>query len=126
MVCEPDNSSDIYLAMVVQFLLFFQQPVEPGKGGLEYIYLHTLPILAGGYVWLVPGGCCLPQDDTHRDERQEELSVMRERYKSFIHTEGLLPMVWFRRFLFVYSSAFLLVGVSNNISIALLLNNGLL
>ncbi|XP_035697698.1 polyunsaturated fatty acid lipoxygenase ALOX8-like [Branchiostoma floridae] len=67
--------------------------LNPDDNGPTIYFPVDRWIRAGGSVWLVPGGCCLPQDDTHRDERQEELSVMRERYKSFIHTEGLLPML---------------------------------
>ncbi|KAI8491764.1 Arachidonate 5-lipoxygenase [Branchiostoma belcheri] len=44
-------------------------------------------------VWLVPGGCVLPQDDKHPDQRKAELKVMRERYASYNPVEGLLPML---------------------------------
>ncbi|XP_035697692.1 polyunsaturated fatty acid lipoxygenase ALOX15-like [Branchiostoma floridae] len=66
--------------------------LSPGENGPTYYFPVDRWIGAGGYVWLVPGGCCLPQDDWHPHERQKELLVMKERYKSFNHTEGLLPM----------------------------------
>ncbi|XP_019628491.1 PREDICTED: arachidonate 8S-lipoxygenase-like [Branchiostoma belcheri] len=43
-------------------------------------------------VWLVPGGCVLPQDEKHPEQRKAELKVMRERYASKTAVEGLLPM----------------------------------
>ncbi|XP_078616823.1 polyunsaturated fatty acid lipoxygenase ALOX8-like [Branchiostoma floridae x Branchiostoma japonicum] len=67
--------------------------LSPGENGPIYYFPVDRWIGAGGYVWLVPGGCCLPQDDWHPHERQKELLVMKERYKSFSHTEGLLPML---------------------------------
>ncbi|CAH1251330.1 ALOX5 [Branchiostoma lanceolatum] len=67
--------------------------LEPESHGPTYFFPVTRWIKAGTSVWLVPGGVCLPQDETHPDQRQDELKVMQERYASFYPQEGMLPML---------------------------------
>ncbi|XP_066270388.1 allene oxide synthase-lipoxygenase protein-like [Branchiostoma lanceolatum] len=67
--------------------------LEPKTNGPSYYFPVHRWIEAGTSVWLVPGGVCLPQDETHPDQREKELKVVRERYASFYPVEGLLPML---------------------------------
>ncbi|XP_019646543.1 PREDICTED: allene oxide synthase-lipoxygenase protein-like [Branchiostoma belcheri] len=66
---------------------------EPEANGTTYYFPVDRWLAPGTSVWLVPGGCVLPQDDKHPDQRQAELKVMRERYASYNPVEGLLPML---------------------------------
>ncbi|XP_019638161.1 PREDICTED: arachidonate 8S-lipoxygenase-like [Branchiostoma belcheri] len=66
---------------------------EPKNNGPTYYFPVNRWIKPGTSVWLVPGGCVLPQDDKHPDQRERELNVMRERYASEPPVPGLLPMV---------------------------------
>ncbi|CAH1251329.1 ALOX5 [Branchiostoma lanceolatum] len=67
--------------------------LEPKTNGPTYYFPVTRWIEAGTSVWLIPGGCCLPQDEEHADQRQDELKGMQERYASFYPKEGLYPML---------------------------------
>ncbi|KAI8491757.1 Arachidonate 5-lipoxygenase [Branchiostoma belcheri] len=71
-------------------VLFFsaQRLASPDFSCLDSVELHL-----GTSVWLVPGGCVLPQHENRTHQRQTELKVMRERYDSFNPVEGLLPML---------------------------------
>ncbi|XP_078681176.1 allene oxide synthase-lipoxygenase protein-like [Branchiostoma floridae x Branchiostoma belcheri] len=66
---------------------------EPEANGTTYYFPVDRWLAPGTSVWLVPGGCVLPQDDKHPDQRKAELKVMRERYASYNPVEGLLPML---------------------------------
>ncbi|KAI8502750.1 Arachidonate 5-lipoxygenase [Branchiostoma belcheri] len=66
---------------------------EPEANGTTYYFPVDRWLEAGTSVWLVPGGCVLPQHEKRTHQRQTELKVMRERYDSFNPVEGLLPML---------------------------------
>ncbi|KAI8502741.1 Arachidonate 5-lipoxygenase [Branchiostoma belcheri] len=82
-----DNSGDAWFcsSLSVQF--------EPKSNGPTFYFPVDRWIKAGTPVWLVPGGCVLPQDDKHPEQRKTERKVMRERYASYNPEEGLLPML---------------------------------
>ncbi|KAI8491760.1 Arachidonate 5-lipoxygenase [Branchiostoma belcheri] len=66
---------------------------EPEANGQTFYFPVDRWLEAGTSVWLVPGGCVLPQHEKRTHQRQTELKVMRERYDSFNPVEGLLPML---------------------------------
>ncbi|KAI8502753.1 Arachidonate 5-lipoxygenase [Branchiostoma belcheri] len=65
---------------------------EPKSNGPTFYFPVDRWLAPGTSVWLVPGGCVLPQHEKRTHQRQTELKVMRERYDSFNPVEGLLPM----------------------------------
>ncbi|XP_078681377.1 polyunsaturated fatty acid lipoxygenase ALOX15B-like [Branchiostoma floridae x Branchiostoma belcheri] len=67
--------------------------LNPDINGPTYYFPVDRWIVAGSHVWLVPGGCVLPQHEKRSEQRQDELQVMRERYDSFNPVDGLLPMI---------------------------------
>ncbi|KAI8491396.1 Arachidonate 5-lipoxygenase [Branchiostoma belcheri] len=66
--------------------------LNPDINGPTYYFPVDRWIVAGSHVWLVPGGCVLPQHEKRSEQRQDELQMMRERYDSFNPVDGLLPM----------------------------------
>ncbi|XP_078681155.1 polyunsaturated fatty acid lipoxygenase ALOX15B-like [Branchiostoma floridae x Branchiostoma belcheri] len=66
---------------------------EPKSNGPTFYFPVDRWLAPGTSVWLVPGGCVLPQHEKRTHQRTTELKVMRERYDSFNPVEGLLPML---------------------------------
>ncbi|KAI8491753.1 Arachidonate 5-lipoxygenase [Branchiostoma belcheri] len=67
--------------------------LQPEDNGPTYYFPVHRWLTTGSSVWLVPGGCVLPQDEKHPEQRKAELKVMRERYASKTAVEGLLPVL---------------------------------
>nr|AHW81487.1 lipoxygenase 2 [Branchiostoma belcheri tsingtauense] len=67
--------------------------LQPDSNGPTFHFPVDRWIKAGESLWLAPGGCVLPQNSRHREQRQEELTEMKKRYASFFPVEGLLPML---------------------------------
>ncbi|XP_066293142.1 allene oxide synthase-lipoxygenase protein-like [Branchiostoma lanceolatum] len=72
---------------------FVSVQIQPDSNGQTFHFPVNRWLKAGDSLWLAPGGCALPQDDSHPQQRREELQEMKERYASFIPMEGLLPVL---------------------------------
>ncbi|XP_066293264.1 allene oxide synthase-lipoxygenase protein-like [Branchiostoma lanceolatum] len=72
---------------------FVSVQLQPDSNGPTSHFPVDRWLQAGDSLWLAPGGCVLPQDSRHRQQRQEELQEMKERYASYHPVEGLLPVL---------------------------------
>ncbi|CAH1273986.1 ALOX12B [Branchiostoma lanceolatum] len=67
--------------------------LQPDSNGPTSHFPVDRWLQAGDSLWLAPGGCVLPQYDSHPQQRQEELQEMKVRYASYHPVEGLLPVL---------------------------------